>query len=155
MKDIIEHKYQKFINHMTRPLSDMAIDIIYTTNNVIQERADFYRDFVLSLDNLILSTYLGHELTDEKERVNHFNWCWDKTCVNLNQRNINFTINKTAYVYLLDYYLDFYYSNKILNNYHITDFWEYTFDYNILKSRSDLDNFITIYKILEKSYKKD
>ena len=36
----------------------------------------------------------------------------------------------------------------------ITSLWETIFSYNGMKTSSDMDNFIEIYKILEKSIKK-
>jgi hypothetical protein len=154
MGDIKKNNVQKFIKYMARPLSLLAIDLIYTSNNIVYERVDLYRDFTLTLDDLIQTTYLGHELTEERERLNHFNWCWDKASELITQKNIKFVDNNHAYVYFLDYYFDTFYSNKI-NDFNISDFWSYIFNYNIEKSRSDLDSFINLYKILEKSYKKD
>ena len=140
---------------MATPLSLLAIDLIYTSNNIVFERADLYRDFILTLDDLIETTYLGHELTEEKERLNHFIWCWNQASEFISQKNIKFMRNNDAYIYFLDYYFDTFYSNKKTVDFKISDFWKYIFNYNIEKSRSDLDSFINLYKILEKSYKKD
>jgi len=154
MATVNNNNVKKFINYMATPLSLLAIDLIYTSNNIVYERADLYRDFILTLDDLIETTYLGHELTEEKERLNHFNWCWNKASEAISQKNIKFIRNNDAYVYFLDYYFDTFYSNNNVN-FKIGDFWSYIFNYNIEKSRSDLDSFINLYKILEKSYKKD
>lgn len=139
---------------MSRPLTLDNIDLIYTTNNIVFERCDLYRDFVLTLDDLINATYLGHEITKDVERLNHFKWCWIKSGKLMNQNKIIFTKNTDAYIYFLDYYLDLFYSEEI-DKINMNYTWDFIFDYNIEKSRSEVDSFINLYKILEKSYKKD
>ena len=66
----------KFLKYMSRPLTLDELELIYTSNNIIFERVDLYRDFILTLNDLILTTYLGDDFTNDEEQINHFNWCW-------------------------------------------------------------------------------
>jgi hypothetical protein len=143
----------KLMKHMSRPLSLLQIELIYTSNNVVYERADLYSEFTLTLDDLIDSTYLGHDLLDERERLNHFNWCWNKTCDLINTNIIKFNNNNDAYVYFLDLYFETFYNEKSKHYHDVKVYWNYLFNYNVEKTRSDIDRFLNLYKIFEKSYK--
>ena len=138
---------------MSRPLSLLQIDLIYTSNNIVYERADLYYVFTLTLDDLIDSTYLGHDMMDEHERLMHFNWCWNKTCELMNTNVIIFNENNDVYVYFLDLYFETFYSEKSNSYKDVKGFWPYLFDYRIEKTRSDIDRFLNLYKQFEKSYK--
>ena len=138
---------------MTRPLSLLQVELIYTSNNIVYERADLYYDFTLTIDDLIDSTYLGHDMMDEKERLIHFNWCWDKTCVLLNTEVINFNENNDVYVYFLDLYFETFYNPMSTNYKEVKLYWNHLFNYNVKKSRPDVDRFLILYKHFEKSYK--
>jgi len=143
----------KYIRHMSRPLSLLQVELIYTSNNIVYERTDLYCDFTLTIDDLIDSTYLGHDMMDEKERLIHFNWCWDKTCTLMNTEAINFNENNHVYVYFLDLYFETFYNPSATNYKEVKLYWNHLFNYNIKKSRPDVDRFLILYKHFEKSYK--
>lgn len=142
----------KLMKHMSRPLSLLQIELVYESNQITYERADLYYEFTLTLDDLIKSTYLGHDMMNEQERLNHFKWCWNKTCDLINTNIIKFNDNDEAYIYFLDLYLDTQYNESSTEYIDIKIYWEYIFNYNIEKTRSDVDKFIKLYKIFEKSY---
>jgi len=142
----------KLMKHMSRPLSLLQTELVYDSNQISYERSDLYYDFTLTLDNLIESTYLGHDMMDEKERLNHFNWCWNKTCDLINTNTIKFNRNDEAYVYFLDLYFETFYNESSMNYLDLKLYWNFIFNYNVEKTRSDIDRYIKLYKIFEKSY---
>lgn len=142
----------KLMRHMSRPLSLLQIELIYDSNQISYERSDLYYDFTLTLDNLIDTTYLGHDMMDEKERLTHFNWCWNKTCDLVNTKTIKFNKNDEAYVYFLDLYFETFYNENSQHYLDIKMYWDFLFNYNIEKTRSDIDRYLKIYKVFEKSY---
>jgi len=158
MSDKINKNVDKFLKYMQRPLLLPELDLIYTSNNIVFERVDVYRDFILTLNNLILTSYLGDEHTNEEDRIKHFNWCWNDVSNKLAYGNISFKNNKDAYVYFINFYFDTFYDIEekdeivLLNNLH--EVWSSIFDYNIEKPRTDLDTFLTLYRVFEKTYKK-
>lgn len=150
---------QKFLKYLSKPLTIEVIDGVHSHHNIIFERAELYCDFILTLNDLIITTYLGDILTNNREKINHFNWCWNKTCELLSQPKIHFGNNDGVYEYFMNFYFDTYYliPNKEEEKEGIDklgEVWEFIFDYNIEKSRSELDSFITVYKLFDKSYKK-
>lgn len=137
---------------MAKPLSLLQMELVYESNLIVYERADLYYEFALTLDDLIQSTYLGHDMMDDQQRLSHFSWCWNKTCSLINTKVIKFNSNDEAYIYFLNLYLDTLYNESYDNYLDIKVYWDFIFNYNIEKSRSDIDGFIKLYKIFEKSY---
>ena len=154
----MDKNVDKFLKYMSKPLTKKNLDLVYTSNNIVFERAELYRDFILTLNDLILTTYLGDAFTNAKERVNHFNWCWNSTAEALNHPQINFTDNVDCKKYFINFYFDVFYDmDKIAEEDNINKInlvWETIFNYNIEKPRTDLDTFLTLYRVFEKSYKK-
>ena len=145
-------KLDKLLKNMSRPLSMMETELIYDSNRIVYERSDLYLDFILTLDDLIETTYFGHDMLDATSRINHYNWCWNKTCDLINTELIKFNLNDEAYVYLLDTYLESFYDENNSTVIHLSDFWMHIFDYTIKKSRPEIDTYVTLYKIFEESY---
>jgi hypothetical protein len=143
----------KLLNRMSKPLSLIETELLYDSNRIVYERSDLYIDFILTLDDLIETTYFGHDMMDEQERINHYDWCWNKTCDLVNTSVIKFNDNDSVYVYLLDTYLESFYNDKTIVI-HLKNFWAHIFNYNIKKSKPEIDTYLRIYKILEESYNK-
>ena len=144
------------MNNINTPMSKESIMIIYDTNNIIFEKCELFGDFVLSLLLMIDGTYLGDELTDIKNQYLHFNWCWNKNLSNFKKEGLVFE-NDSLYEYFLNYSLEFFYSSldkddptkDVIN----IKMWEKIFDYNKLKTHSEVDMFIEIYKLIDNSLK--
>jgi len=154
----VKYNVDKFLKYMSRPLPLPSIELVYSSNNVAFERVDVYRDFILTLTDLIITTYMGDNITDGDEQFNNFNWCWNKASDIMSLPNIKFHRNEDGHKYFSNFFFDNFYSldkkgeEKRISN--ITNVWRFIFDYNVEKSRSELDNFITLYKVFEKTYKK-
>lgn len=150
---------EKFLNYISNPLTRTSIDLLYSSNYIMFERCDLYRDFVLSLSDLIFTTYMGDNITKEEDKINHFKWCWNRTVQNFEMEGIYFGDNPELYDYFSNFIVEVFYSikdkptnNNISNN--VIKLWKYIFNYKIIKTRSDVDTFIEVYEMFEKSLKK-
>jgi hypothetical protein len=148
----------RFMNYITTPLSDDSVTILYSTNNVKFDRVTLYLDFVISLFNLVFDTYLGDDITNQSQQQNHFDWCWDKTIEGFKKEDINFEDNIELKLYFSEFTLEVFYNlddkdNNPNTHKNILNLWNHIFNYNGIKSRADVDSFIEIYNIFDKSLK--
>ncbi len=153
------NKKIEFLSYIRTPLSENSIVVLLSANNIKHERSQLYGDFIQSLLAIVFDTYLGDEITQEVDKVSHFKWCWDKNLKNFKDEGINFSQSKEAYDYFLEFMYEVYYSipNKETKPHipsTISILWFKLFSYETIKTRSDVDNFIEVYTILDKSLKK-
>lgn len=148
----------KFMNYITSPLSDDSIGILYSTNNVKFDRVNLYLDFVLSLLHIVFDTYMGDEITNKEQRMNHFNWCWNKNINNFEKELIFFEIEGELKKYYKEFMFEIFYNldgkednSHVQNN--IIGLWTHILSYKGTKSGADMDSFIEIYNIFDKSLK--
>lgn len=146
-----------FLNYINKPLNREKINFIYVENKISLERCELYSDFVESLIMLVIMTYLGDDVTNFKQQQEHYKWCWKKTTENFEKEGILIG-DMNCYKYFAEYLFDVFYplpdknKNKhIISN--IRKLWVFMFDTTNLKSRSDLDNFLQAYKILDLTLK--
>jgi hypothetical protein len=137
-------------------MSKESIVMVYDANNIKFERCELYNDFVQTLLRVVFETYLGDEITDDMGKLKHFYWCWDKTVNNFKKEGIIFESDKLKN-YFLEFIIQVFYSvEKNETTYSDKDslkLWSDLFDYSKQKTNSDMDTFIEIYKIFEKSQK--
>jgi hypothetical protein len=157
MEDI--NKSLEFLSYIKTPLSDNSVNVLLSANNIKYDCAQLYSDFVQSLFTLIFDTYMGDDITSEIDRIYHFKWCWKKNIENFNEEGINFVHTQDGYYYFLEFMCEVYYSihqkeTKPQIPQTIKNLWYKLFSYESKKTRSDVDNFIEIYNILDKSVKK-
>jgi hypothetical protein len=157
MEDI--NKSLEFLSYIKTPLSDNSVNVLLSANNIKYDCAQLYSDFVQSLFTLIFDTYMGDDITSEINRIYHFKWCWNKNIENFNEEGINFVNTQDGYYYFLEFMCEVYYSVQEKNSkpqipQTIKNLWYKLFSYESKKTRSDVDNFIEIYNILDKSLKK-
>jgi len=148
----------RFMNYITSPLSDDSVTVLYSTNNVKFDRVNLYLDFVVSLFTIVFDTYLGDDITSQTQQINHFEWCWNKNIENFKKEDINFEYNIELKNYFSEFTLEVFYNldDKDNNpNVHrnIMNLWQHIFNYKGIKSRADVDSFIEIYNIFDKSLK--
>jgi len=157
---MIENAYKniEFLSYIGSPLSKNSIAVIYSANNISFDRCELFSDYVQSLLCVIFDTYLGDEITEEHDRLKHFEWCWQKNIDNFKLEGINFSREGESFDYFKEFMTEVFYNIESKNSKKIkgiiTSLWETIFSYNGMKTSSDMDNFIEIYKILEKSIKK-
>ena len=132
------------------------VDIWYRTYNISREKLNLFHDFLISLYELIDETYMGEDvMLIEEDQKNHFNWCWDKVIDNFSKERIYFKSRGNYHEYLWNFFLEAYYFTKIDNKpVKISEYFYKLFDFNYIKTRSELDMVTEIYKLLEQNLKK-
>lgn len=132
------------------------VDIWYRTHNINRDKVILYYDFLTSLYNIIDETFLGFDvLNNENEQKNHFNWCWRQVIENFNKENIFFKEKGNHFEYFFVFFLESYYSRKDFEKKHnISEYFYKLFDFNHIKTSSELDVLGEVYKILDQNLKK-
>lgn len=132
------------------------IDIWCRAYNISREKSELFHDFLVSLYDLIEDTFLGIDvLTLEEDQFGHFSWCWDRTIENFEKEKIYFKEKGLHFEYLWNLYIEAYYNTKMNNNTsRINEFFNMLFSFKHLKTRTEFDMFVEVYKILEQSLKK-
>lgn len=151
----------QFFNWLTKPMSHEEIDAWFKANNIVPEMSDLFRDFCFSLLKLVENTYLGDTPEDSKEtkigmsteeKEQHFLWCWEKTIKNFEKENIFFTKSEEAKEYFKNFFMEVFYNQeqeKIRNS--LSQFFQSIFSRKTQHSKSDIEMFTELYKLLEKS----
>jgi hypothetical protein len=154
---------ENFFNYIAKPLPEDDVNIWFSVNNLIPEKSELFYDFCISLYDLMTKTYLG-EITDSKEtkvnmndedNLNHFQWCWLKTIDNFKKENIFFSEKGSHFDYFQSFFMEVYYNQQddIIKN-SIKKFIDELFDKTIPFTKSDLDLYTEIYKLLDKGISK-
>lgn len=153
----MNNRNKRFLDYIKNPMSKESISVIYDANNIRYEKCELYGDFVQSLLMLAFDTYMGDKVTNLEQQKEHFNWCWDKNILNFKKEGIIFN-SKNLQEYFLEYMFEvFYSSEKKEDEFDDNDslrLWNQIFDYTRLKTQSEMDTFIEIYKLFDKSLKK-
>jgi len=132
------------------------LDFWFRYNNISREKIHLFYDFVISLDELIESTYLGSDmLNDEEKYKGHFNWCWRKIIENFTKEKIFFKEKGNHFEYLWNFYKEAFYIPKIENKkIMIYDYYYKIFDLSHTKTEFELEILLTIYKLFDQNLKK-
>ena len=142
-----------FIEYISKPMKKEDILLLYKINNVTPERSALYLDFTHSLYDLIVTTYLGDEVMDNDSIKQHFDWCWKKVIDAFQKEKIYFE-SVELYNYFFTLFLESFYtevdkSEKNVNK--LLEFWQDIFEYSVTKTLSELEAFIDLYKIFDRS----
>jgi len=119
---------------------------------IIRDRVEIYHDFSYNLLHYIYKYYLDKEtLNDDKDIKNHFMFCYNKTCDDFLNENIDFKKNDGLIQYFyMYYYHQFYKSDK--ENIPITyfiKFWKEIFNVDKLRNKKSLNLLVEIYTIFD------
>ena len=147
-----------FINWISKPVPEEELKIWFSVNNIVYERSELYKDFCVALMTLINDTYFGDkdgkfetevEMSDE-DNMKHFDWCWSKTIENFEKENITFLKEGSHKIYFKSFIADVYYNqtNQTVKK-SVTHFLNDIFSREIGFSKSDLDLFTEIYKLMD------
>jgi hypothetical protein len=147
----------EFMNYISTPLTYEQMHLLYRANNIKYEKCELFYDFIKSVNKVIYKTYLGvGYITNEKEMTQHFNWCVDKVLSDFSEENIIFLEVSQIKEYFYFFYEELFYKIKEgggkLDK--INNLANLSFNYHRLKSRSDIDVLIELYKLLDKSLTK-
>jgi hypothetical protein len=153
----------RFFDWLAKPMSDEDINAWYLANNITPELTELFRDFCISFLNLLKETYLGDDFSDNNEtkigmtntqKQAHFKWCWKKTIYNFNKENIDFVFDETDSEFFESFFFEVFYNQpdqKVKET--IDKFFNQIFDIRRKKTKSDIEVFTDIYKVLERSLK--
>lgn len=142
---------EQFFKYVTEPISREDINLWVKINNINTEKTDLFSDYILSLYDLVSDTYLGSDVIKyDKEKTEHFDWCWNKTLNNFQKENITFNNKGEHYDYFWEFFYESFYNNKNQEEVeHIVDFFTSLFQLHITKTKSELDMLTEIYNILD------
>jgi hypothetical protein len=142
--------------HITSAAYKEQIEVWYRTHNIIREKSELYYDFLSSLLNIIDETYLGVDIIkSDEDMVSHFNWCFKKVISNFEQERIYFNTNDEHYDYLWIFFYKAYYTCTAENKTEIlSEYFKVIFNFNRIKTPSELESFTDLYKIFEQNLKK-
>jgi hypothetical protein len=161
----LDNNMGRFFDWLAKPMQTEDIVAWNLANNITPELTELFRDFCVSFLNLIKETYLGDEFSDSNEtkvelsqdqKKNHFNWCLTKTIDNFNKEHIDFVFNENDSTFFESFFFEILYNqtdSKI--RLAIDDFFVQLFDKDYVKTKSDIEVFTDIYKVLERSLKID
>lgn len=160
---ISDNNMGRFFDWLAKPMSQDDITSWYLANNITPELTELFRDFCISFLNLLSDTYLGDDFSENYEtkigmtntqKKEHFKWCWNKTVDNFQKENISFNFNEQDSEFFDGFFFEVFYNQKdfqvkgAMNN-----FFKQIFDYQHKKTKSDIEIFTDIYKVLERSLK--
>jgi hypothetical protein len=140
------------MNYITNPLTSDQMNLLYKANDIKFDRCNLYYDFIKSLNKVIVDTYLGSEyISTDREVKEHYLWCFNKVVSNFKEEQILFDDVDKLKEYFFYFYDELFYkdSDKLLNK--LDNLAEFSFDFHRIKSRSDIDIMIELYKLFEKS----
>jgi hypothetical protein len=153
----------RFFDWLAKPMDKEDVNAWYLANNITPELTELFRDFCFSFLNLLKDTYLGDDFNDNKEtkvgmttdqKKQHFKWCWNKTIENFNKESIDFKFNEMDAEFFESFFFEVFYNQpdqKVKEQ--INNFFKQIFDRTTTKTKSDIEMFTDLYKVLERSLK--
>jgi hypothetical protein len=143
-----------FIEYISKPMTKDDVTLMYKINGVTLERTNLYLDFIHGLFDLVTTTYLGDECMSPQDVENHFKWCWNKTIKSFKQERIYFLGDDELYTYFHSLFMESFYKEDDKSDDNINQlisFWVDNFNYGKVKTMSELEAFIDLYKIFDNS----
>jgi hypothetical protein len=157
---MVDNDMGRFFDWLAKPMPQDDITAWYLANNITPELTELFRDFCLSFFDLIKETYLGDDFEStetkvgmtEKQKREHFIWCWKKTVDNFKKENIDFIFNESDSVFFESFFFELFYNQSDTKvKLTIDEFFVQLFDIKKTKSKADIEVFTDIYKVLERS----
>tara|TARA_R110000803_G_scaffold30543_4_gene68800 strand:+ start:649 stop:1131 length:483 start_codon:yes stop_codon:yes gene_type:complete len=150
-----------FFNWVRKPMDKSDVDLWFRAHNIQREYSELFEDFCFSLLNLIEETYLGENYSEgretkitmsDEEKKEHFEWCWVKTITDFEKENIIFKFKDNDYDYFETFFFEVFYEQKDVEvRESIRPFLKQLFDTDRTFSKSDLEMYTDMYKVLERS----
>lgn len=142
----------EFMSYMVTPLSYEQMQLLYKANDIKFDRCDLYYDFIKTLNKVLNDTYLGSDyISNEREIKEHYLWCFNKVIKGFKSENILFDGTDDIKEYFFYFYEELFYKDSDKSIEKLNKLAELSFDFNRIKSRSDMDIMIELYKMFEKS----
>lgn len=145
----------EFYEYLTQEMNENQIEVWLKANNIIPEYSELFYDFVMSLYMLVEITYLGDDVVSTiDDKQGHFNWCFNKVIDDFEKENIIFSSKGQHYDYFWTFFEDaFYYEETRETVQNIEVFFKNLFNLKGKKTKSELDMYTDLYKILENALK--
>ena len=141
----------KYVDYYSKPLNQDQLNYLNRLNDVTIEKVELFRDFAISLFYTVYRTYLGDDIiNNDEDMLNHFNWCWVKVIDDYSMENLFFVEKGEHYYYFVNYFTDKFYMLENKDNMdleEITQYWSNIFSIDQIKTKSQYDIFIELYKI--------
>lgn len=159
----IDSNMGRFFDWLVKPLNDEDVIAWNLANNIIPELTELFRDFCFSFIYLLKDTYLGEEIEGNShtkvgmtidQKKGHFLWCWNKNLENFKKENITFKFNESDVDFFEGFFFEIFYNQsdtKVKET--MDEFFKQIFDKYGKKTKSDIEIFTDIYKLLERSLK--
>ena len=144
-----------FIEYISKKMERDDLHLLYRINNITKEIIELFYDFVYSLNELVITTYLGDDITSKDERTKHFNWCWEKVIEGFKKEGIYFITVTELYNYFSTFYEESFYEEKIKTtrkSSKLKSFWTDLFSFNKVKTMSEYESLLELYKIFNRSF---
>jgi hypothetical protein len=143
-----------FIEYISKGMRKEDMLLLYKVNNIKREILELLSDFIFYLNDLIITTYLGDDITTKVDKKKHFKWCWDKVINSFRLEGIYFFEPQELYNYFLNFYQESFYEENKENKkvVKIFDFWENVLSYSTIKTMSEYESMLEVYKIFKKSF---
>lgn len=143
---------------------EREIELWFKANNIIDEYLELFEDFIVGLYFIIDKTYLGSDSDvggvtnislNDKDILNHFDWCWNRNIDNFKKENIYFEYEGDHKLYFRDFFLETYYHQKMSEiKESIPVFFTDLFMEKSSDTQINLQMLTEIYKYLYKSLQK-
>ena len=142
----------EFLRYIGEPIADRDIRLWFKANNIQTENSELFFDFIYYL---VDNTYLGADvIKEEKDKINHFNWCWNKVIEDFNKENIKFNIAGDHHDYFWHFFEEsFYREDSPFDIKKVDGFFTSLFKFGRRKTKSELDIYTEIYKLLYSNIK--
>ena len=144
----------EFIQYITKELTLEEMTLLYKANNINYDKCNLYYNFIMTLNRKVNNTFLGDDVINNEEDIkNHFNWCFNHTIKNFSKEGILFMETDFLKEYFFNFYVELFYYTPIKKDIldKLDKFPNMSFDYYRLKTRSDMDVLLELYRIFEKS----
>lgn len=149
---------ENFFSWMSKPIPNDEVIVWFNIHNIVYEKVELFSDIFKSLNQIIIDTYLGDDMSETKivltqeDKKSHFNWCWKKMITNFEKENIRLKYKGEHKNYFEEFFMESFYNqtdNGVRKN--ISTFIDDIFDTNKQFTKSDLDILTELYKVLDKN----
>jgi len=122
-------------------------------NNVIKERLELYRDFVVNLICYAHTTYFGREFLKKNEDIKgHFDWAFNKVIAEFKQEGIKFHHTEELREYFFEYFTQqFYNFDTVPPIKQYMSFWNDIFNVHPKKQKNIMKVLVDLYQIFDNS----
>lgn len=122
-------------------------------NNIIKERLELYRDFVVNLICYAHTTYFGREfLKCDEDIKGHFNWAFNRVLNEFKQEGLIFHHTEELNEYFFEYFVQQFYNFETLPPIkQYISFWSDIFTVQPKKQKNIMNVLVDLYQMFDNS----